>query len=44
MKQRPLPERIRDLALPEWQPALGQSLREAERELESVPYGGELLI
>lgn len=43
MKQRPLPERIRDLALPEWQPALGQSLREAERELESVPYGGELL-
>jgi aspartate/methionine/tyrosine aminotransferase len=43
MKQRPVPARIRNLSLPEWQPTLGQSLREAERELESVQHGGELL-
>ena len=43
MNQRPIPNRIRNIALPEWQPALGQSLRDAERELERVQYGGELL-
>jgi aspartate/methionine/tyrosine aminotransferase len=43
MNQRPIPNRIRNIALPEWQPALGQSLRDAERELERVQYSGELL-
>jgi aspartate/methionine/tyrosine aminotransferase len=37
------PSRIQDLALPEREPALGRSLRDAERELESVTYNGELL-
>jgi aspartate/methionine/tyrosine aminotransferase len=43
MKPRRVPDRIRRLALPERQPLLGQSLREAERDLENVQYGGELL-
>ena len=43
MTQRPVPDRIRNLSLPERQPVLGQSLRDAERELENVQYDGELL-
>jgi hypothetical protein len=43
MKLRRIPDRIRSLSLPERLPALGQSLRDAERELEGVQYGGELL-
>jgi aspartate/methionine/tyrosine aminotransferase len=43
MKLHPIPNRIRNLSLPERLPSLGQSLREAERELESVAYSGELL-
>src|SRR5580692_2797470 len=43
MKRRPIPDRIRDLSLPERLPELGQTLRDAERELEGVQFGGELL-
>ena len=43
MERRPVPDRMRNIALPERQAALGQSLRAAERELESAPYSGELL-
>ena len=43
MERHPVPKRIRNLALPERQLTLGQSLRESERELEAVQFGGDLL-
>ena len=43
MNRHAVPGRIHNLGLPEREPSLGQSVREAERELESIRYSGALL-
>ena len=43
MTEHRVPNRIRNLALPERQSTLGKSVRDAERELAAIPYSGALL-